>query len=511
MTLKFPISNLRWRAAFPLLGALFLLVPAAASQTPRESETVRIAYAEWFQEGDRQDIPWNVKVAESELMFLQRQRVNVRVKLSGKRLQQRSVRRDLHLLVKLADQSGRWLEGQGKSWAVMDQPLPKNTKLEISQALLVRPGEYTLGIILYDRVTGERSVTRRRVRVPQLDKDPLPDIEAALPAVEFLEPAEGPDNLFRPELLGRLKLPVATRHRVHVEVLANFSASEEYTGQRRVQFINQAILLPTLNVLSQIKLTNGTLGLTALDLDRRRILFEQADLRPLDWPRLKEALAALRTDVVDTRTLEARRARGAFFREILQQRLPSTPGAAPTQNQEPFRVFLIVGSGILFPHGSDLEPIQAPKECFCRVYYLQYRVAYANLWDDLIRIVRPLEPKRFHVFSPIEMRRALAVILADLGSLQVPAGAFRQTPQPCCGSRRRPSSTTVGARSERYRKNRARTEDCRTSAPEPPGLALPIPRRSGPPPPAATPSAAPAAQTPTASRHPQAPTRRAPP
>jgi len=35
----------------------------------------------------------------------------------------------------------------------------------------------------------------------------------------------------------------------------------------------------------------------------------------------------------------------------------------------------------------------------------------------LIRIVRPLEPKRFHVFSPIEMRRALAVILAEMGSL----------------------------------------------------------------------------------------------
>ena len=417
MTLKSPISNLRWRAAFPLLGALFLLVPAAASQTPPESGTVHIPYAEWFREGDRQDISWKVKVAESGLTFFQRQRVNVRVKLSGKRLQHRSVRRDLYLLVKLADTSGRWLEGQGKSWAVMDDPLPKNTQLEFSQALLVRPGEYTLGLILYDRVTGERSVARRRVRVPPLASDPLPDIEAALPAVEFLEPAEGSDNLFRPELLDRLNLPVATRHRVHVELLANFSASEEYTGQRRVQFINQAILLPTLNVLSQIKLTNGTLGLTALDLDRRRVLFEQTDLQPLDWPRLKEALVTLRTDVVDTRTLEARRERGAFFREILQQRLPPSRGASPAPNEEPFRVFLIVGSGTLFPRGSDLEPIQAPKECFCRVYYLQYRVSYGNLWDDLIRIVRPLEPKRFHVFSPIEMRRALAVILADLGSL----------------------------------------------------------------------------------------------
>jgi hypothetical protein len=408
---------LKWGQALLLLAVPFLLADPAASQQPPDTETVVIPYERWFQEGDRQAIPWRVNVEDGELIFLQRHRVNVRVRLSGKQLQQRSVRRDLYLLVKLADQSGRWLEGQGKSWAVMDNPLPKNTRMEFPISLLVRPGEYTLGIILYDRVTGERNVTRRRVRVLPLPGDPLADLEAALPAVEFLEPAQGLDNLFRPELLGKLNLRVATNRRVHVEVLANFSASEEYTGQRRVQYINQAILLPTLNVFSQIQLTSGTLGLTALDLDRRRVLFEQADLRPLDWPRLKEALETLRTEVVDTRTLEARRERGAFFREVLQEKLLPRRAASPATGEEPFRVFLIVGSGILFPRGSDLEPVQAPKDCSCRVYYLQYRVSYGNLWDDLIRIIRPLEPKRFHVFSPIEMRRALAVILADLGSL----------------------------------------------------------------------------------------------
>ena len=65
----------------------------------------------------------------------------------------------------------------------------------------------------------------------------------------------------------------------------------------------------------------------------------------------------------------------------------------------------------------DLEPVQAAKECNCRVYYMQYRVTYANLWDDLIRIIRPLEPKHFRVLTPMEMRRALATILAEIGSL----------------------------------------------------------------------------------------------
>ena len=260
-------------------------------------------------------------------------------------------------------------------------------------------------------------MTTRRVRVPPLTNDPLPGADSALPVAEFMLPAQGPDNLFRPELRGKLNLTLATRRRVHVEVLANFSASEEYAGRRGIQFINHSILLPTINVLSQIQLTNGTLGLTALDLDGRQVLFEQTDLRPLDWPRLRDAVAALRTDVVDLRTLAARRERAAFFREVLQQKLAATTASSLATGEKPFRVFLIVGSGFLFPLGSDLEPVQASKNCDCRVYYMQYRVTYANLWDDLIRVIRPLEPKHFRVLTPMEMRRALATILADIGSL----------------------------------------------------------------------------------------------
>lgn len=416
MTLRYQISNLRSGSTLLLLTASLLCAPPALSQEPPAAETVRIPFGEWFQQGNREDISWKVRVSDTWLTHFQRQRVDLLVRVNGKRLQQRSVRRDLYLLLKLADSSGRWFAGEGRSWALIESPLAKGTYLEFPMALLVRPGEYRLGVILFDRITGERSVTIRRLRVPRLNNDPLPDADSALPIAEFMLPAQGPDNLFRPELRGKLNLPLATRRRIHIQVLANFSASEEYAGRRAIQFVNHSILLPTINVLSQIELTNGTLGLTALDLDSRQVIFEQADLRPLDWPRLREAVAGLRTDVVALRTLEARRQRGAFFREVLEQKFTS-PTAPAAAGEKPFRVFLIVGSGFLFPSGSDLEPVQAPKDCDCRVYYLQYRVTYVNLWDELIRIIRPLEPKHFRVLTPMEMRRALAAILADLGAL----------------------------------------------------------------------------------------------
>lgn len=417
MTFRSQISSLRFGPAFLLLAAALLSAPPAFAQDRLEADAVRIPFDEWFREGDREDIPWKVHVSDTWLTHFQRQRVDLLVRVPGKPLQRRSVHRDLYLLVKLGNPSGRWFAGHGRGAALIESPLPKDYSVKFPMALLLRPGEYKLGVILYDRITGERSVTVRRVRVPLLHDDPLPGAGSELPVAEFMLPAQGPDNLFRPELRGRLNLPLATRRRIHIQVLANFSASEEYAGRDAIQFINHSILLPTINVLSQIQLSNGTLGLTALDLDRRQVIFEQADLRPLDWPRLREAVAALRTDVVDLRTLETRRERGAFFREVLQQKLAAAPATSPAAGEEPFRVFLIVGSGFLFPSGSDLEPVQASKNCSCRVYYMQYRVTYANLWDDLIRIIRPLEPKHFRVLTAMEMRRALATILAEIGSL----------------------------------------------------------------------------------------------
>jgi len=416
VTLKSPISNFRCAARCLLFAALLLLVLPAAAQEQLENEVLRIPYGTWFREGNRQDIAWEVRVEKSELTFHQRLAVDLRVILPAKQLQKRSVHRELLLLVKIADRPGHWLKGEGVRWAVFENALAKSAQVEFEVPVLVRPGDYTLGVILYDRVTRERSVARRRLRVRRINRDPLPDLGATLPAAEFLGAAEEADALFRPELLDELNLTVATRRRVHVEVVANFSASEQYTGQRRIQFLNQAFLLPTLNVLSQLQLTNGSLAVTALDLDRRRVLFEQTEVGRLDWPRLKDALSTLSTEVVDTRTLAARQERGAFFREFLESRLQPQAAAADSGG-EPVRVFLIVGSGILFPRGSNLDPVEPPEACSCRVYYLQYQISYGNLWDELIRIMRPLEPERFRVNSPLGIRRALAEILADLRAL----------------------------------------------------------------------------------------------
>jgi hypothetical protein len=403
------------RFVFVLLVCLLGVAPLGA-QEAIAAEKVPIPFVEWFAAGDRTDIPWSVEVGQSALTFHQRMRVTLRV-VVPRSLQKTSVRRELHLITKLANSEGRWLTGEGFRRAELDKPLPRSAELVFSQTMFVRPGDYTLGILLYDRVTGQRSVTRRRLRIPSVGNDPLPDAARNLPVVEFHDVTEGLDAYFHPELTGRLHLPAQTRQRVHVEVIANLSVTHEAAGLRRYQAANLSVLLPTLRVLSHLDLPNGSLALTALDLDSRRVLFEQQNVRRMDWPALKEAVEKKQAGVVDIKDMEARRERAAFFRTFLEERLAGAAGRPPAGGDDPLRVFIVVGSGILFPSGSNLQPITPPEDCRCRVYYLQYFVGRVNFWDQLFNLMKPLRAKRFQVTTPRDMRRALANLLADLRAL----------------------------------------------------------------------------------------------
>jgi hypothetical protein len=407
------LAPVRSRFVAALLVCLFGATSPQA-QKNIAAETISIPFADWLAAGNRNEIPWRVEVGQSALTFHQRIRVTLRV-VVPRAVQKASVRRELHMVTKLANSEGRWFAPEGLRWTELDKPLPRSAEIVFSQTMFVRPGDYTLGILLYDRVTGQRSVSRRPLRIRPVGDDPLPDAANSLPVVEFHNVTEGLDAYFHPELTGKLHLPAQTRQRVHVEVIANLSVTHEAAGLRRYQAANLSVLLPTLGVLSQFDLPNGTLAFSALDLDTRRVIFEQQNMRRLNWPALKEAVEKKQAGVVDIEDMKAQRERAAFFRTFLEERL-AEPAGRPGSD-DPIRVFIVVGSGILFPGGSDLKPVTPPEDCRCRVYYLQYFVGRVNFWDQLFNLMKPLRAKRFQVVTPRDMRRALANLLAEIRAL----------------------------------------------------------------------------------------------
>ncbi|MBI2956561.1 MAG: hypothetical protein HYY26_04525 [Acidobacteria bacterium] len=161
--------------------------------------------------------------------------------------------------------------------------------------------------------------------------------------------------------------------------------------------------------------------MTALDLDARQVIFRQDNLAQLDWPRLRQALDEMNPRLVSLDQLAGRKQKGAFFREVLAERLrlacDASAGAAKASRPEsPRRVFIVLSSHILFPQGSELRPVDVPAGCRCRVYHLRYQMAQAT-WDELGKVMKPLKPRRFDLRSPHDLRKALARILADLRKL----------------------------------------------------------------------------------------------
>src|SRR5262249_6241669 len=136
----------------------------------------------------------------------------------------------------------------------------------------VLPGDYEVILALYDKGTGKRSFAARKLRVESLNKDPLPDAWSGLPTVELLEATtKAPDSSFHPEIVGRLRLPLAARRPVRIELLANLTGTGRAMVSHRAYNFNLGSLLPILKTFSQVEVRGGALNIEVLDLIRRQV------------------------------------------------------------------------------------------------------------------------------------------------------------------------------------------------------------------------------------------------
>ncbi len=383
-----------------------------------------IPFEEWIAAKSVNSIPWNIEVSAPHLSIVQRLVVNFRVSISPKAFRSLGPGYQLAFAVRLKPAGGRYLEDGIHVGMTPMEELPKNAYVEFTGEAFVLPGEYTVGFIVYDTVTGRRSTGTRPLRVRSIARDPVPELAKNLPPVEFFHGGFVSERDSDPELRSRLFLPVPTRRPVRVEILVNCTPSVEFEGRRQAHERNVSIMLGMLKVVSQLELPNGSVRVTALDLLHRSIIFEQDNVRELDWTRLRDALAQASPLRVSVKDLEERHRNAAFFRQVLQSRLQPPPRDRATRSAarsdpaaEPLRVILILCSPLLFPERSDLDPLPAVEGGDCRVYHLQYRITPWNLWDELHRVLREFQPTSFQLETPSDFRRALARILADLRAL----------------------------------------------------------------------------------------------
>jgi hypothetical protein len=364
----------------------------------------------------------------------QRIAVRVEVQLDGNELVKRCCDGQAVALVEISDRQGRTYRNfAGKEL--------NDAKLGLSQYMIgiwwdifLLPGDYKATIAFYYSGREAHSLTVRSVHVGSLKDDPLPGSWRGLPAVEFCDAKpEGLDAFILPDIEGRLNLPVKTRQQVHLEILENVTPYPSERRRPKLYTDRLGVFLPILKTFSQLRIENGTAGVSLLDFTRRKVIYEQRDIQPgrVPWADLKDAMAANSATAVDVHDLEQGEQFAQFFWGEMAGRLEDA-GSDGTM-----RVFIVISGPMELGSRKPIE-IAPPARGNFAVFYLRCdfpqtpvlqrspffagpvepsEQSMERLEDGVGKSLRELKPRIFAVGSAHSMRRALAAILSDLSAM----------------------------------------------------------------------------------------------
>ena len=408
----------------PMIALLFLAGAQSlrGEDMPVEKVFSAFPFDQWVREGPQVKIPWKVRIQPYGLSLHQRLRAQIVIELKRRELVKLSPDDRLVVLIEVADAGGQqfrdYLMFQMKELGAGI----KKGEIEVFWNMYVLPGEYKVTVALAESTTGEHNLMQGRLRVDPLKNDPLPGAWIGLPAVEFLDTRlEGPDAMFRSDIASRLHLPLAPRHPVRLEVLADVTASDLFHGSTTFYNRYLSVALPLLKTLSQIGLERGSIGVAMLDLRKRAVTFEQDEVKELDWKRAKAVLAPENGPAtIDIKTLEQRRESPAFLQDELLRRLNAQAAGSPADGT-PMHVFVIIGSPMDFYSFRDLPHMPPGSEEKCVVYYLQFELLNPTYADGAVgnvrKMLKPLPLRVFKVRSAESIRHALARIMEEVESL----------------------------------------------------------------------------------------------
>jgi hypothetical protein len=379
---------------------------AVLMQRDENFDLSSIPLEDWLQQGDKEEISWNIQTDKAETRIDQRIEApyiaNIQAKEANK-----LVGDDLYFIALVTNRTGQRLIPPKVVHHVIESKLPPQSELRFSDSLFAQPGEYSLWLILHDAKTGAHNAVKRRIVVSNIENDPLPEVDKQLAQVE-LPPLSDPDGGAVIQFIDDLILPVRTKHPLRIELISVLSPPEQLSARRDLVRWHYQETASVLNTFAQMHLAQGTISITGLDLNHRSVPFEQEDVMQLDRQRLVDAFHNLKDQTISYATLE-KGGSSAFLRTSVEGTLE--------QRQDATRVFIIVSSLTVFDRTSDREPLKLAENCKCRAYYVRLKNNSYSAFDDIDKIIKPLSPRIFNVTTGLEFRKALAEIIHDLENL----------------------------------------------------------------------------------------------
>ena len=444
------LTRLRLIVIMAITLCASVLVPAQQSDIsspPFDRDMSRklfaqVPFAQWEKQGPAREIPWKVSATGSGLSFQQRLVSKIAVALPGSELIRRRHDGDLVLLVQVTDAAGHAY----RNFAILElqslKPELAKTDVIFTWGAFALPGDYKVAVALYDKKSGEHDFAENMFHVDRLKNDPLPEAWKDEPSFEYWDPlTDNIDAMFRPEMEGRLHMPVSSAKPLHVQVLADLTPSDYFHGSYDFYHVYLGAALPLFKAFSQLSLANGSLQVAALDLVKQQVTFAQDDLsdKEVDWKKLKLTLeSANGPGVVDVRNVHHGGQNPVFLRDELVRRMGKL---ADSQGPE---VFIIVGSPMDSYSFQDLPPLYMAEGHDVRVFYIQYvpmqfqtvslgadqpivmghhnpgrhamarRPVYASSPANVQKMLKPLKVNAFQVSTPEDARKVLARILEEI-------------------------------------------------------------------------------------------------
>jgi hypothetical protein len=435
---------------------LYLMIGSAAfgQQGLQDPVFDRIPFEQWLKGDGDAHMRWSVEVSPSRLSVYQRLSVVLAVRVDGAEFVKRNGPGQMVVFMEIRDRDDRaFRTHRALHFEELKNP-GDLASVNFEQHAFIVPGDYQVAAAIYDTGSKEHALKRIKLHVPEVTRDPLPNSWGQLPEVEFVTVADPPDGWYLPEVSAHLSLPVENERPVRVEVVVNESPTELATGRTgRTMKRNMGNLIPALRILSEMDIKNGSINVTLLDLERRKVSFHQEQAAKLDWAKLRAALIDNDPNQINVHALENHEQNAQFFVSEVRKRLESTElnGDVPLGlTADPARVLIVLSGPMAFPKGQDLRPIEATREPDTRVFYICYfppRLGVftgppsqfggsgrrggggpspvlggpnhgTSLEDSLWRTLKPLGPRTFEVTTPMEFRNAIAAIMSEISRLK---------------------------------------------------------------------------------------------
>jgi hypothetical protein len=402
-----------------------------------------VPFERWLTEGASTNLRWSIRVGGAELNNHQRLQSRIEIQLDGNEVLSRRGHGQLVVMIQFEDGAKRLYQTHGAIDLQDVKDEMGKSNIQYLQDAFLLPGDYRLGVVIFDAKTHDHWGEQKTVHVNPLRNDPLPGAWKNLPAVELLRSAEPPDSWYIPYVSSGLRLPVSARRPLRVEVLMNASPSGPSRGLNTgtANSRNLANLVPALKVLSQMDVAGGSLHITLLDISKRRVIFEQDAVHQLDWTRLRDALTAADPNKIDVKSLEHREQNASFFMQQVRERLGAS-GA-----NEPLHVLIVLAAPMTLDSGDKSRIIiDSETKPQGSLYFVRYHLPLeraplgaepmsrmgrrgyggmqplpttgpAEAFDSLQGILKPLQPRLFDVYSPDQFRKALGSLLDEIARL----------------------------------------------------------------------------------------------